>query len=115
MASSTAMNSFDTILYVSPFTTADPSAVADLESAPWEELEEVISVNGIPLEPSVTNITHLRSPGKAKEKVPGFLDAGQCTFKMNYNKTLVTAILLWLPGGANAGDVSPAWGRCKFS
>lgn len=115
MGEANGMNSFDTALYWAIFGQPDPASVADITGS-WGEIADVISINGVPMERSVTDVTHLRSPNKAKEKVPGFLDAGQNTFRLNYYKTLMTALQTLAPGGSNAQDnAANDYGRLRWA
>src|SRR6516162_6032572 len=114
MGTANGMNSFNTAMFFAPFNQPNPATVLDIETG-WTELTDVISINGVPMERSVTEITHLRSPLKAKEKVPGFLDAGQNTFRLNYFKGIMFQLQTLSPGGALAPDTSPSWGRLTFA
>lgn len=113
MATANGMHSFDSILFSAAFGAADPAGLADFVN--WLEITDVISINGVQMERSVTQLTHLRSPDKAQEKVPGFLDAGQNTFRLNYFKGLVSLLETLSPRGALAPDTSPSWGRRKWA
>lgn len=120
MAGAKGMHSFDAIIYTNtwidpppPDAGALPANMADF--ANWVEISDVVSINGVPMEHSVTMLTHLRSPNKAAEKVPGFLDAGQNTFRLNYYRALVGLLMDFSPGGALAPDTAPSWGRRRFA
>lgn len=73
-------------------------------------VEEVFSINGVPMAPGVTRVTHLYSPGKAHEKIPGITDGGQATFSLNYTKTAMAALMALKPH-PDTNDVGPTWGR----
>ncbi|HEY1188534.1 MAG TPA: phage tail tube protein [Gemmata sp.] len=125
MSAARGMHSFNSAIYYSPFetlTTGSPSYqpfapnytnVSQIISNPglWSEIADVISINGVPMERSVTQITHLRSPAKAHEKVPGFLDAGTNTYRLNSNKTALATLM----GFTNIADTFPRWGRCSWA
>jgi hypothetical protein len=119
MGTANGMHSFDSALYQTTFADlTNPSNVpANLSTITggWGELGDVISINGVPMERTVTQLTHLRSPDKAQEKVPGFLDAGQNTIRLNYYKALMTALMNISPGGPLAPDTSPSWGRLRWA
>lgn len=76
----------------------------------FTELDEVFSINGVPMNPSVTRITHLNSDGKAHEKVPGIIDGGQVSFSFNHTAALVAILAALVPNPAT-NDVAPRWGR----
>lgn len=112
MADSAAMNSYKTRLFVAPFGTAAPLAVLPVGGAePWDQIAEVISANGLPLNSSVTRLTHLESDNKAHEKIPGFMDAGQMTFRLNYFQANVLAQYTLLPDEFGA---TPGWRRYQW-
>lgn len=114
MGAANGRHSFDSAIYTMPWGTLDPVSYTNLIQI-WTEVTDVISINGIPMERSVTQVTHLRSPDKAHEKVPGFLDAGANTFRLNYYKSLIPALLGYSPGGAGAPDTAPSWGRRQWA
>jgi hypothetical protein len=113
MGAARGMHSYNSRLFVAVFGTPDPANVSAL--AQWGEIEDVISMNGVPMEHTVTQITHLKSPGKAMEKVPGFLDGGQQTIRLNYNKELVAQLQGYMPGAVGAPDTAPSWGRLQWA
>ena len=115
MGTANGMHSNNTGLFVAPFVTPDPTSGATFLAQPWQEVTDVISLNGVPLERTVTQLTHLRSPNKAQEKVPGYLDGGQLTLKLNYFKQLMSFLQTRVPGGENAPDTSPTWGRLRWA
>ncbi|AWM39357.1 hypothetical protein GobsT_23280 [Gemmata obscuriglobus] len=134
MGAATGMNSFDTALYYADFVTltTGPSGIPPYQptvppynthlsitnnSAVWKELGDVISLNGVPMERSVTPLTHLRSPGMAAEKIPGFLDAGQLTLRLNSNKGLLAKLQTLMPAGDPniAPYTHPKWGRLSWA
>lgn len=113
MPAAKGMHSYGAGLYWSAFGTPIPPNVGTL--AQWGEISDVISMNGIPVENTVTDVTHLRSPNKAKEKVPGFYDSGQLTVRLNYHKSILDAIHAIRPGSGFAPDTDPSWGRLQFA
>lgn len=102
-----AMHSFDTILCVAPYDTGNPAGAA-VPFGAWGQLAEVYSLSGPQNQSTVTNVTHLTSAGKAKEKVPGFLDGGQVTVRVNFSEQNLADFYDRLPG---ATDGPPSWGR----
>lgn len=133
MASARGMHSFNSGLYYASYdvlTTGSPTwqpavpnytnIIQIVNNDPtWQEVADVVSVNGVSNERSVTQLTHLRSPGKAHEKVPGFLDAGQITVRLNSRKSLLVAIQALMPGATGTEDAvvngSPRWGRRSWA
>lgn len=113
MPDADGMHSFDSALYWNEFGTIDPANLSTILTQ-WDEISNVISINGVPMEHTVTELTHLRSTDKAKEKVPGFLDAGQNTLRLNYSKATMTTLRSLAPRGTNAPDTSPSWGRLRW-
>lgn len=117
MAGSKGMHSYKTFIFNAAFGVADPAG--DQLGGEWTPIAEVISINGLPMNPSVTRLTHLDSDTKAHEKIPGFLDAGQITFRVNYHSALTAgklalpALMALLPH-PDVNDVSPAWGRYQW-
>jgi hypothetical protein len=117
------MHSFDSALYYTQYGEPRPSPTSYLNLiTTWTEVAEVVTINGVAMDRSVTELTHLRSPNKAKEKVPGFLDGGQVTLKLNYKKGSPTAPFTGMahvqalsPGGAIAGEAAPGWGRLTWA
>lgn len=112
MAGANAMNSYKTRIYRAAFGVAAP--VAELPSigdGEWTRVAEVISINGVPMNSSVTRITHLESDSKAHEKIPGFMDGGQVTFRLNYYKANAGLVFVNLPDSAGA---SPSWDRLQW-
>lgn len=128
MAESKGMHSAGTVFYVSSYSAVIPPTGESLfgdwaEGTPlgapgdlvWRAVGEVIDADGIAIQPSTTRLTHLRSPGKAHEKVPGFKDGGQLRLRFNYHKKLFAALLTLVPGDANTPDTPPDWGRKSFA
>jgi hypothetical protein len=111
MADSAGTHSFGTRLFFAPFATAFPLG-ADPTGAGFTEVAEVISINGVPMNSSVTELTHLQSDDRAKEKIPGILDGGQCNFKLNFTDAGMDALAGVVNGIVPAADVAtPDWGR----
>lgn len=116
MSEATGMHSYQAHVYAAPYGTANPLG-ADPELGGFTKLAEVISINGLPMSATVTKVTHLSSDGKAQEKVPGFLDAGQITFRLNYQASAIpgklayAGLLALLP---QASDTFPGWGRYQW-
>lgn len=112
------MHSYGTRIYVADYDngTAAGSDLGESGAGGFARLAEVISINGVPMNSSVTRLTHLESPGKAHEKIPGYLDAGQVTFRFNYTESLLAALVALLPAEpAIAGSEAPAHGRKDFT
>jgi hypothetical protein len=110
MPGATGQHSYGTRLYYAAFGTANPDGANP--GATMALLTEIISINGLPMNPSVTKITHLNSDGKAHEKIPGFLDAGQITLKMNRSSTLMAEIAANLQ--IDGTEAYPDWGRLEY-
>jgi hypothetical protein len=116
VAESKGMHSYNTELFAAQYGTANPAG-ADPEAAGFTKIAEVLSVNGLPMNSAVTRLTHLGSDGKAHEKVPGFLDAGQITMRLNYHAAAVPgqlalpALMALTPGAA---ETAPDWGRKQW-
>lgn len=120
MAASAGMHSYKTMLFVAPFAGTDPAGAAIAEGGTgtltqvlaatdvYAEVAEIFSINGVPMNASVTRLTHLTSPGKAHEKIPGITDAGQVTFGMNFRPDLIAELSAFLPDDT---DIAPTWGR----
>lgn len=110
MADSTGMHSHKTRLFVAPWGTASPAGVeiAAGGAGAFDEVEEVISLNGIPMNPSVTRLTHLTSDDKAHEKIPGILDGGQANFQLNFTQA---AFVLLESNAPDGNETTPDWDR----
>jgi|GEM_PF-6010698 len=106
---SDGMNSYATRLLYAPFGTAVPAAGA---TTGFTSVGEVINLNGVALQPSVTRITHLNSDGKAQEKVPGFIDPGQITGTFNFFSAQLASLVARLPTAAAAP--ATGWGRLQW-
>lgn len=85
MADSAGQHSFNTQVFFAAFATANPIG-ADPAGAGFTALGEVISMNGVGMQSSVTELTHLTSDDRAKEKIPGLMDGGQLNLKVNYTE-----------------------------
>jgi hypothetical protein len=114
MADANGMHSYDSAIYYTTFGSVEPANLVEIIDG-YNEITDVISINGVPMERTVTELTHLRSPDKAKEKVPGFLDAGQNTFRLNAYKGLMALLATLQPGGGLSPDESPGWGRLVWA
>lgn len=110
MAEAEGMHSYGAQLFYAPYATANPEGI-DAGASGFTALAEVLSVSGIGGTFTVTKVTHLSSPGKAHEKVPGFLDAGQASLKLNYARGLMAIIEGLRP---LATDDQPDWGRLQW-
>lgn len=81
----------------------------------WVALPEMIDGDGVETKPSVTKLGHLRSPGKAEEKVPGRKDSNQWTAQFNYQRGLMTSLTTLVPGSATNPDTAlNNWARKSF-
>ena len=116
-APSGGMHSHKTRLYVADWDGSslaedyEPGVAIPFEgNGTFEPIEEVFSINGVPMTPGTTRTTHLYSPGKAHEKVPGITDGGQATFSLNYTKTALSALMVLKPH-PDVNDFAPTWGR----
>lgn len=54
----------------------------------WDEVGEAISVSPPNPTKGFVDVTHLKSPGNAREFKPGKIDPGEVTVTFNYTKTL---------------------------
>ncbi len=81
MPESQGQHSYGVQLFMAVLDHAPPAVEADLSG--WTNIGEVISLNGVPMSVTITQLTHLASPNKAKEKIAGFTDGGQLSAKMN--------------------------------
>jgi hypothetical protein len=100
------------MLFVAEFDTAAPGIVLTPAGDPqWALVDEVFSLNGVPANFSVTELTHLLSTGWAKEKIPGNMDAGQLTFRFNYSSSLFTFLQGKMPSTVRT---APDWGRKEW-
>lgn len=107
-------------LFSAALDTAVPAGAP--ASPPWTEWSEVRSINGLPFQASVTNLTHLSSPGKAMEKIAGFINAGQVTVRLNTTAASLLAIYSRMPAAAPGRAASnihwiiyfPDWGLLYF-
>ncbi len=126
------MHSAGSRLFVSHYGQAAPAGLADVTTdwvpgeffgvaAGWKGIPELIDCNGVDVKPTVTRVTHLRSPGKAQEKVPGFKDSNQLACRFNYSSALQFALSFLIPGASGAIDAPLGaanlwsfWGRKKF-
>lgn len=114
MADSAGTHSFNTRLFFAPFATANPIG-ADPVGAGFTAIAEVISLNGVPMNSSVTELTHLQSDDRAKEKIPGLMDGGQCAFKANFTDAGMDVLAGIVNGNLPAATVAtPDWGRHAF-
>lgn len=130
MADSQGMHSAGSILYVASYAQAAPAArpvgtdwVAgeSFGLGSWKSFPELIDANGIDIRPTVTRVTHLRSPDKSQEKVPGFKDGNQLSARFNYSKAFMLALVALVPGASGALDqplglnnVHSFWGKKKW-
>ena len=68
MGTANGMHSFDSALYQNTFADlTNPSnvpATLSTITGGWGEIGDVISINGVPMERTVTQLTHLSSPDK---------------------------------------------------
>ena len=123
---SQGMNSAGTTLYVGAWTLTFPTvaplapqlpyvAAMTLGQGSWVALPEMIDGDGVDVKPSVTKLGHLRSPGKAEEKVPGRADSNQWTAQFNYQRGLMSSLTTLMPGSAqNPDTVANFWARKAF-
>lgn len=101
---SQGIHSFGSGIFVAALGTAAPVISPRTLGAPWSEIGEVKKINGVPIQQAVTDLTHLQSPSKAKEKMAGFSDAGQATFGVNLTATGIAALVASFPAGAAGGQ-----------
>ncbi len=112
MADALGMHGYGTTLWYGADNAANPGGVSLLEqNGVYERLQEVISLSGLSASNTVVEVTHLMSDGFAKEKIPGFQDGGQVTFRFNYTAALLLALNSIRPAPDRA---YPDWGRLRF-
>jgi len=98
------------------FGSTNPNGTAFNSGFSWVQLPELKEADGLNVQPSVTKLTHLRSPNKAQEKVPGFKDPGQFRAKFNYFAALYQILgYLVIPTNVanpfNTDSYANDWGR----
>jgi hypothetical protein len=108
---SNAVHSYLSAIYEGALANTEPTGVDNVTGAPtgggaWNQLAEVISFQFPDMESSVTNISHLFSPGRAKEFIAGFTDGGQVTLKMNYFAAAMAAVISIRPTTASGRAAS---------
>ncbi len=72
------------------------------------EVLQVIESNGDGINVNQAETTHLKSPGRWREFVPGFKDAQTATIQINYTEASYKTLLNVVPQG---NITPPAWGR----
>jgi hypothetical protein len=107
MPDSNGEHSYGAKLYYANYGTSNPVGA----TTGFTELAEVISMSGLPMSAGVTRLTHLNSPDKAHEKIPGITDAGQITFRCNSHEDLLGILFGLLPDGTAA---TPGHGRYQW-
>lgn len=61
---------------------------------------EVEDISGPQVSVTVIDCSHLQSPLEWKEKIPGFQDAGEITFKLNFLKAEYSSMLSFVQSGS---------------
>ena len=78
MAASTGVHVFSTTLQVDWTGGVSYGSIA-----------EVFRISGPNIKVSTTMLTNLNSPSAAREKTPGFIDGGECTFSITWTKAVI--------------------------
>lgn len=120
MPVSGGQHSYGCTLYYAALDTANPSAPPT--GPTWTAVGEVRSINGVPMTATVTRLTNLASPNKAHEKIAGFTDGGQVSFKLNVSAATLAQIFARTQGtGSNRANSNqnyiiylPSWGHLYF-
>jgi hypothetical protein len=112
-ASADAMHSFGAGFFVAAWTD-DVEAVAIAPAAGtelsgiWSEVGQMINADTPERTPGDTKITHTKSPQKANEYIPGWVEAGQANVRLHYNLTTFNVLQSLMP---SANAVAPQWDR----
>lgn len=118
MADATGMHSYNTTVWWAADNANNPAG-ASPDGEGYERFAEVVSLSGVGRSNTVVEVTHLSSDDFAKEKIPGFEDGGQVTFRLNYSTTILAALdelrpqagrVAGSPGAIGTGS----WGRLRF-
>lgn len=117
MADANAMHGYDSTLWWGLDSAANPAGLDPADEG-YTQLAEIISMNGVAGSNTVVEVTHLSSDDFAKEKIPGFKDGGQVSFRFNYSKAVFDALNAIVPqpdrvAGAGAAGTG-GWGRMRF-
>jgi len=88
-----AIHSFGSQLFVGAFTAPSPDVLTAFTNV------KSISFNGETFTP--VEVSHLFSPDKFKEFIPGFGDAGEIAVTFNWSAALAAAILALIPVGTD--------------
>lgn len=117
MADAAGMHSYNSTLFWDDDQGTNPAGV-DPSGAGYTQLAEVISMTGVSAARTVVEVTHLSSDDYAKEKIPGFEDGGQVTFRFNYSVAVFSALSALMPSadriaGTGAAGVG-GWGRLRW-
>lgn len=72
------------------------------------EIQQVIESTGDGISVGQSETTHLKSPNRWRQRVPGFKDAQTAQIQVNYTEASYAALAARVPQGALT---APAWGR----
>lgn len=75
------------------------------------EIQQVREANGDGIVVGQSETTHLKSPGRWRERVPGFKDAQTATLTLNFSEAMYKQLQARVPQG---NLTPPSWGRYIF-
>lgn len=128
MPNETAMHGYGTGLFVYDYTTSDGDLNAAFVAsggnlstgtggdgelmyaamAGETEIDQIIEASGDGINVSMAETSHLKSPGRWREFVPGFRDGQTATIQVNYTEASYAALIARVP---QANVTPPSWGR----
>jgi hypothetical protein len=107
-------HSFGTTLYYAPDGTVfgGPTAVGTDLPGPWVRLNDIINITSPENTPGDTKVTHTRSPDKAHEYTPGWVEGAMANFRLLYSKETMGALDAVIP---TANATAPDWDRLMWA
>jgi hypothetical protein len=117
---SPGMHSFGAGLYYANYGTAIGASLTlgvaiEVEDASWTEIGRLVNVTAPERTVGDTKITHTKSPRKAHEYVPGWVEGGTATLRLIYSKATMAALETLGPAESGSDDpVAGEWRRKEF-
>jgi hypothetical protein len=111
---SDAIHPFGTGLFTAAFGTVPPSPAPAVPTAlaiasqDWTELGKLVRVTAPERSAGDTTGTHLKSPDKAHEYFPGYVEGGSLTFRLHHSPQAVTRVNALRPD-ASTDEQRLAW------